>query len=202
MTTKIKTCGMFRAEDIVAVNEVRPDFVGFVVNFPKSHRSITPQQALEFRTQLSEDIQAVGVFVDEDPETVAQLVNDGGIDIAQLHGHEYEAYIAHLRSLCNAPIFQAFKVRSADDVARALASSADMILLDNGYGTGECFDWSVVGQIDRPFILAGGLTPENIPEAIEQLHPWAVDLSSSLETDKVKDAAKIAKAVAAVRKGN
>lgn len=197
--TLVKTCGMWRPEDIEAVNEARPDFVGFVVNFPKSHRNVSPQQVLRLRANLRADIEAVGVFVDENPQVITQLVEDGGIDIVQLHGHEDEAYLARLRSLCDAPIIKAFKVQSESDVEKALASTAEIILLDNGYGTGRAFDWSMIGQVERPFILAGGLTPENLRDAIDQIHPWAVDLSSGLETDKIKDATKIAAAVAAAR---
>lgn len=190
---------MFRPEDIEAVNAAMPDFVGFVIDFPKSHRSVTPDQVRALRAGLRTDIEAVGVFVDEDPEVIADLVDDLAIDIVQLHGHEDEAYIAALRELCDAPLIKAFKIRNAADVEAALASTAEIILLDNGYGTGTCFDWSVVGEIDRPFILAGGLTPENIPDAVARMHPWAVDLSSSLETDGLKDPDKIAAAVAAAR---
>lgn len=197
--TLIKTCGMWRSEDIEAVNQARPDFMGFVIDFPKSHRSVTPEQAARLRANLRTDIEVVGVFVNEDPQVIADLADDCVIDIVQLHGQEDETYLAQLREICDAPIIKAFKIRSAEDVQEALASTAEIILLDNGYGTGQVFDWSVVGDIDRPFILAGGLAPENLEEAIDQLHPWAVDLSSSLETNKQKDAEKIMKAVQTVR---
>ena len=197
--TLIKTCGMWRQEDIEAVNEARPDFVGFVIDFPKSHRSVTPDQVFDLREHLRTDIEVVGVFVDEKPQVIASLVEDCAIDIVQLHGSEDEAYIAQLRELCDAPIIKAFKVRSAADVEAANASSAELVLLDNGWGTGKAFDWSIAGGIGRRFILAGGLTPQNLPEAIAQLHPWAVDLSSGLETNRRKDPAKILAAVNAVR---
>lgn len=197
--TFIKCCGMFREQDIQAVNAAMPDYCGFVINFPKSHRNVTPQQVLDFKKLLDPRIKSVGVFVNEDVNVVGKLVNDGGIDVAQLHGNEDDAYIAQLRQLCDAQIFKAFKVRSNQDVQRAVVSTADMILLDNGYGTGEVFDWNAIGTIDRPFILAGGLNPENLAEAIDAIHPWGVDLSSGLEIDKVKDAELIAQAVAAVK---
>lgn len=199
MATLIKCCGMFRPEDIAAVNAARPDMCGFVIDFPKSHRNITPEQAAQLRQGLRTDIEAVGVFVDEDPEVIAQLVDDCVVDLVQLHGSEDEAYIANLRSLCDTPIIQAFKVETPTDVERACASSAEIILLDAGQGCGQTFDWSLVKGIDRPFILAGGLTPETLGAAIAQVHPWAVDLSSALETDKLKDGEKIATAVATVR---
>lgn len=199
MTTLIKTCGMFRREDIAAVNEACPDFVGFVVNFPASHRSVSPEKLKALRNELRSGIKAVGVFVDEDPRLIVGLVREGVIDVVQLHGHEDEAYLADLRERCDVPLFQAFKVRTPQDVERARVSSADVVVLDNGFGTGERFDWDMAQTIDRSYLLAGGLTPENIPEAIALLHPWAVDLSSGLESGGVKDPAKIAAAVAAAR---
>ena len=196
---RIKCCGMFRPEDIQAVNAALPDFCGFVVNVPASHRSVTSEQVLELRAELRGDIEAVGVFVDEDPAVIGRLVDDGGIDVVQLHGHEDAEYLKRLRMYCDAPVIQAFKVRTPQDVECALQSEAELVLLDNGAGTGESFDWRLLSGIERPFILAGGLTPENLPQAIGQVKPWGVDLSSGLEVDGRKDADRIAAAVAAVR---
>ena len=199
--TRIKCCGMFREADIEAVNATQPDMVGFVVEFPKSHRSITKQRLAELAPLVAEGIERVGVFVDAPVELVARLADQRLIDIAQLHGHEDEAYIASLRAAAlGLRIIRAFKVRTSEDVARAEASSADLVLLDNGQGTGERFDWSLVQHVGRDFILAGGLTPENVTGAIAATHPWAVDLSSGLETDRLKDPAKIEAAVDAVRR--
>lgn len=199
--TRIKCCGMFRDQDIVAVNEARPDFCGFIVDFPKSHRSVSPERAAELAARLAPGILPVGVFVDEDPAVIARLIREGTIGAVQLHGHEDEGYIGQLRTMLpkGTPVVQAFRVRSAQDVARAEASSADLVLLDNGQGTGERFDWSLVKHVSRSFVLAGGLTPQNVAGAIRQVHPWAVDLSSGLETDGLKDPDKIKAAVAAVR---
>lgn len=199
MSTLIKTCGMFSFKDIEAVNAARPDLMGFVVNVPKSHRSVTPARAEQLRAQLAPGIRAVGVFVDEGPHVIASMVRADAIDMVQLHGHEDENYLKYLSAICDAPVIQAFKIASEADVARAVSSSADVILLDNGCGTGERFDWSLLAGVTHPFILAGGLTPEAIPQAIAQLRPWAVDLSSGLEINKVKDPNKIAAAVHAVR---
>ena len=200
--TLIKTCGMFRPEDIKAVNEAQPDFVGFVVDFPESHRSVTPEQLRALRANLHAGIQVVGVFVNEDPQIIAELANDRTIDIAQLHGNEDEAYIARLRAICDKPLIKAFKVSGTADIEKAQASSAEMVLLDNGRGTGRAFNWDAIGRIDRPFILAGGLSPGNLEQAIRDVHPWCVDLSSGLETDKLKDADKIRQAVKIVRSTN
>lgn len=199
--TRIKICGLFRHEDIDYVNAARPDWCGFVVNFPKSHRSVTPDKARELAARLAPGIIPVGVFVDRPEEEVADLLLDGTISIAQLHGHEDEAYIASLRAAApGRAIWKAFKIRGEGDLALANESGADMVLLDNGYGTGEAFDWSLAGGIRRPFILAGGLTPENIPEAIRRLNPYGIDVSSGVESGKKKDFSKISAAVEAARK--
>ena len=193
--TLVKCCGMFRPEDIDAVNAARPDFCGFVVNFPKSHRSVTAEQARDLRERLAPGIAAVGVFVNEEPRRVAEVAAMCALDVVQLHGDEGEGDIAELRRLTDATIVRAFKVRTARDLDAARASSADYVLLDNGQGTGATFDWSLLAGFERPYFLAGGLTPDNIPQAIEQLHPYAIDLSSGLETDNLKDPAKIKQAV-------
>ena len=205
--TKIKICGLYRSCDVEYVNQAQPDYCGFVINFPKSHRNLTPGQTRELRAGLSRRVTPVGVFVDSPAESVAELLNDGTIAVAQLHGHEDDAYIAQLRSLLTGHklwpsqgIWKAFKIRTAADLDGANASAADMVLLDNGYGTGETFDWSLAGSVRRPFLLAGGLTPENIPAAVRQLRPYGLDLSSGVETDRKKDPAKILAAVAAARK--
>lgn len=140
MSTLIKTCGMFSFKDIEAVNAARPDLMGFVVNVPKSHCSVTPARAEQLRAQLAPGIRAVGVFVDEGPHVIASMVRADAIDMVQLHGHEDENYLKYLRAICDAPVIQAFKIASEADVARAVSSSADVILLDNGCGTGEHFD--------------------------------------------------------------
>ncbi|WP_300346218.1 phosphoribosylanthranilate isomerase [uncultured Oscillibacter sp.] len=199
--TKIKICGLFRPCDIEYVNAVRPDWCGFIVNFPKSHRNRTPDQVRALRRGLAEGVVPVGVFVDQPVEDVAALLNDGTISVAQLHGHEDAAYIAALRAAAPGhPVWRAFKVRGPEDLEAAGASPADLVILDNGYGTGETFDWSMAGGVARPFLLAGGLTPENIPDAIRLLHPYGLDISSGVETDKQKDPEKIRAAVAAARK--
>lgn len=199
MQAKIKICGLSRPCDIDYVNEARPDFIGFVINFPKSRRSITPRQTRTLREGLAEGITPVGVFVDAPPQLVAGLLNDGTIRLAQLHGNEDERYIRRLRGLTDGRLTKAFTVAGAGDVARAKESSADYILLDNGTGTGRQFDWELLGEIGRPWFLAGGLTPDNLAQAVRRFTPWAVDLSSGAETDGYKDREKILAAVRAVR---
>ncbi len=201
--TKIKICGLFRDEDIGYINGAMPDYCGFIINFPKSHRSVSPERVRELSKSVSDGIVAVGVFVDEPVENVARLLRDGIVSIAQLHGHEDDEYIAKLRSLTyGSEIWKAFRIKSREDLLSAERSKADMVLLDNGQGTGEVFDWNVIEKFPRPFILAGGLTPENIPEAIRILHPFALDVSSGVETERRKDRNKIYAAVNAVRRSN
>lgn len=197
--TKIKLCGLTRPEDITAANALEPDFVGFVFA-PKSRRYVTGEQARTLRKQLSSTIQAVGVFVDEEPEQVAALLEERIIDLAQLHGREDEGYLERLRALTEKPIIQAFQIKTPNDLERAQASSADYILLDSGAGTGTTFDWGLLTSVRRPYFLAGGLGPDNVVQAIRTLHPWGVDVSSGIETGGVKDFHKMAAFVAAVRK--
>ena len=107
--TRIKICGLYRPEDIQSVNQARPDWCGFIVNFPKSHRSLTPEQVRELRRDLYAGIIPVGVFVDQPVDTVAALLNDGTVSIAQLHGQEDGAYIAALRAAAPGhPVWKAF----------------------------------------------------------------------------------------------
>ena len=189
--TKIKLCGLSRPCDIETANRLLPEYIGFVFA-PKSKRYVPPETAAALKGLLHPSVQAVGVFVREEPEQVARLLRDGIIDIAQLHGGEDAAYVRVLRRLTDRPILQAFRVDSAADVAAAQKSEADMILLDAGAGgTGTAFDWTLLRDIRRPYFLAGGLHPDNVREAVERLSPYAVDVSSGIETDGWKDADKM-----------
>lgn len=195
--TRIKICGLKRSEDIAFVNEAGADFAGFVIHVPKSPRNTTASEAARLSALLSPKICPVGVFVDEPEETVARLLNSGVIRLAQLHGQEDEGYLGRLRRLTEGKVIQAFSVRNKEDLMRAARSSADYILLDHGRGgTGRTFDWSLVKQMERPWFLAGGLDRSNLLQAIKQLHPWAVDLSSGVETKGRKDREKIKATVA------
>ncbi len=199
--TRIKMCGLRRPEDVEAVNELRPEYIGFVF-FPGSRRYVTPETARALKTELNPEIKAVGVFVDEKPETVAKLLAEGTIDMAQLHGHEDEAYLAALRKMTDKPLIRAFRIRSAEDALQAQVSSADGILLDAGAGDGKTFDWSWLRQVERPYFLAGGLNRENAGRAVRELKPYAVDVSSGIETDGFKDIIKMRAFVRAVRMEN
>ena len=219
--TGIKICGMRRKEDIEAANACRPDYIGFILS-PGFRRSVTPEDAELLARRLAPGILKVGVFVNESVEKVAAAA--GFLDLIQLHGSEDNAYIRDLRgrlattndprgraATTNDPrgrlLIQAFRIRSADDLKRAMESEADYLLLDNGTGTGEAFDWSLISEAEtqqsgaaaRPWILAGGLGPDNVAEAVRRFKPFAVDLSSGAETDGWKDPEKMARCVQAVR---
>lgn len=190
--TRIKICGLRRLEDIEIINEVLPDYCGFVIEVKKSPRNVSADQVRMLVEHLDKRVIPVGVFVNAPSELPAQLLNEGTLGMAQLHGQEDEEYIRALRQMTELPLMKAFSIKTTEDIRKACRSSADYILLDQGSGgTGKTFDWSLIPHMDRPYFLAGGLGMHNLQQAIETLHPWAVDLSSSLETDGYKDPAKI-----------
>ena len=200
--TRIKLCGLTRPCDIEWVNALTPDYIGFVFA-RRSRRFVSSERAKALRDGLDSGISAVGVFVNEAPEVVSALLNDGVVDIAQLHGGEDEDYIQALRALTDRPLIQAFRIDGVHDLKRARASSADHILLDHGAGgTGSAFDWTILKGFDRPCFLAGGLGPDNVAQAVKALRPFAVDVSSGIETDGVKDVLKMTAFVNAVRNAN
>ncbi|KJR48473.1 Phosphoribosylanthranilate isomerase [Desulfosporosinus sp. I2] len=191
-----------------------PDFIGFV--FAKSRRQVSGGWAEAMRPRLRSEITPVGVFVNQPLAKVARLLNDNIIEMAQLHGAENENYIQQLKTLTNKPIIKAVRVLSQQDIESAQHTAADFLLLDNGTGgTGESFDWSLVSkekkrqqqqqqkqkQKQKPFFLAGGLTADNLEQAIAATSPYAVDLSSGVETDGMKDRDKILEIVRRMRNG-
>lgn len=196
--TKIKLCGLTRACDIAHVNTLLPEYIGFVFA-QNSRRCLSPQTARQLREKLRPEITPVGVFVDETKEAITDLLKQGTIQAVQLHGTEDDAYIHSLRNVSDCPIIKAFRIETREDIEAANRSPADFVLLDSGGGTGRPFDWSLLRHIRRDYFLAGGLTPENVGDAISTLHPFAVDASSSLETDGVKSPAKMSAFVCAVR---
>ena len=193
--TKIKLCGLSRIEDIEAANTLKPDFIGFVFA-AKSKRRVSHLKAAELKSKLNPETKAVGVFLDDDLDTVGALMNLGIVDMVQLHGSEDEEYIAKLRAITDKPIIKAFIINNENDVR-----PADYILLDGGKGEGRAFNWKLLEEIKRPFFLAGGLNADNAEAAVADLHPFAVDVSTGIETDGVKDKEKMTAFVSAVRKG-
>jgi phosphoribosylanthranilate isomerase len=201
---KIKICGIRLQEDADILNEALPDYAGFIF-WEKSFRYVNLETALSLRRALRPQIVTAGVFVDAEPELMLEAAKSGAVSVLQLHGHETDADIAALKRLLlkegagATAVWKAFRIRSAEDVSAALRSPADLVLLDNGYGTGEQFDHSLIGEFPRDYFLAGGLTPENLPGVLDTLRPAGADLSSGVETERVKDREKVLRAVAAVR---
>ena len=186
---KVKFCGLKRPCDIAWANELHPDYAGFV--FAGSKRRVSAEPAAALRRELDPSIPAVGVFVDDELPHMASLVKKGVIQLIQLHGQEEDALVQQLQTELGVPVIKAFSIANQDDIKRALESRADYILLDQGKGgTGKAFDWSLLKEIDRPYFLAGGLTPQNAAQAAK-LRPYALDVSSGIETDGVKDRDKM-----------
>ena len=196
--TRIKICGLTRQRDIDFVNEAGPDYVGFV--FAESRRRVDANQASVLRKRLAAGIQAVGVFVDAPGEQILDICRRGIIDWVQLHGNEDPAYIAELRRNTDKPLIKAVSMSRPFDPGKLKMLDVDYFLFDQGSGgSGRTFDWSRIPQLGKPFFLAGGLGPDNLNQAVRRVRPFAVDLSSGVETDGVKDREKILEAVRSVR---
>ncbi len=188
--SKIKICGLFRPQDIDYVNKAKPDYAGFIIDFPKSHRSINLETAIDLISRLDKNIKSVCVFVNKPIEYIEKFAEI--CDVIQLHGDENNDYIDRLRAvLPNKEIWRAFKIRSKSDIEKSSLCSADLSLLDNGYGTGESFEWELISSFNKDFILAGGINCENIEEAIQKFKPFVIDVSSGVETGKFKDYQKM-----------
>ena len=185
---KIKICGLFRECDIDFVNEAKPDFAGFV--FAKSHRQVSVETAQKLKNKLDKNILSVGVFVNEDINKIAEICNENIIDFVQLHGDEDDNYINELKKVCNKKIIKAIKVKNGEDIIRWRNCQADCLMFDAGKGEGKTFDWNILKNFIRPYFLAGGINESNIDEAIK-LNPYCIDVSSGVETNKVKDKQKI-----------
>ena len=196
---KIKFCGLSRLCDIEFANEIKPDYAGFVF-FEKSRRNISFEKAEELKKILAPEIKTVGVFVDEKIEKILSFAKI--LDLIQLHGNENEIYTEKIKNLTDKPVIKAFQIKNEKDLEVALRSPADYIMLDSGQGTGKNFDWKLIKNISRPYFLAGGLNAENVADAVKILNPFAVDVSSGIETDGFKDKIKMLDFAKAVRKEN
>ena len=206
---KIKLCGLKRIEDIEAVNEAKPDYIGFIF-VKKSRRYVSPEMAEQLKQQLNHEIEAVGVFVNEDINTVIEQTKKQVIDVIQLHGEEDITYVKNLKKAVGVPIIKAISMTKPDarqQICMWEISDVDYLLLDSGNGgTGERFNYKLlqeIGNLKKPYFLAGGLHPENLRNAVQQLQnnqPYALDLSSGIETNGIKDMDKIKKAVEAARR--
>jgi len=195
---KIKICGLRRQEDIAYVNQVMPDYAGFILA-EGFKRQISREQARSLKERLSDKIQAVGVFVNNPVEEIISYLEENIIDMAQLHGDETEEDIQYIQAVTAKPVIKAVKVQNRYVVEAWLDSSADYLLFDGGTGTGKSFDWRLLADVERDYFLAGGLNPGNIGEAVQLLTLYAIDISSGVETDGVKDLEKMQAAVNKVR---
>lgn len=211
---KIKLCGMMKPCDIEYANRVKPDFVGFI--FANTRRKIGATQAKQFREALDAEIPSVGVFVNEDISVITSLVQDGCIDMIQLHGEEDADYIRRLREICDVPVIKAVKVQTVEQIRQAAALPVDYLLLDTYHkgvlgGTGEAFDWELLREakaaagdtaegelFGKPYFLAGGLHAGNLREAAE-LGSYGLDISSGIETDGSKDFTKMVEVMKLLR---
>lgn len=212
---KIKLCGMMKPCDIEYANRVKPDLVGFI--FANTRRKISAAQAKQFREALDAEIPAVGVFVNEDISVIVSLVQDGCIDMIQLHGEEDADYIRRLREICDVPVIKAVKVQTVEQTRQAAALPVDYLLLDTYRkgvlgGTGEVFDWELLREakaaagdtaegalFGKLYFLAGGLHAGNLREAAA-LGSYGLDISSGIETDGSKDFTKMVEVMELVRK--
>ena len=200
--TKIKICGLKTIEDIEAVNRWKPDFAGFV--FASGKRQITPGQAAELRRALDPKIQAVGVFVNAPPEEAAALAEAEVIQYIQLHGDEDAAYMEALRKQTDKPLIKAVAARSREEILEAEKLPCEYLLLDaykkgSPGGNGETFDWKIIPPLEKPWFLAGGLSPENVEQAIKICRPFGVDVSSGVEIQGKKSEQRIREFIEKVR---
>lgn len=198
MSVKLKFCGLCRAEDIDDTNEIRPDYAGFVVSYPPSRRSIDEAELRELRSRLSKAIKAVGLFVDAEEDRIISLSDC--LDLIQLHGHESAAFCERIRKRTGKPVIKAFVVDESVSLAQIEEFPADYVLLDGGRGEGKQFDYRILHQIKRRYFLAGGLNEKNLSDVLKQTKPFAVDLSSGIETNGVKDIMKM-RAIADIVRG-
>lgn len=198
--TELKICGLSRVEDIIAVNRHGADYAGFVF-FPKSKRYVDPYKANDLISLLRTDIKPVGVFMDEPLDDVVRIARISGVEMVQLHGHESEEYVEYVKRTLDRPVIKAYKAGEEGALERAANSSADYVMIDSGAGSGKKFDWSILKDFKRDYFLAGGLDSESVGEAIRMLEPFAVDVSSGVETDGIKDEKKIAEFIKAVKYG-
>ena len=198
--TKIKFCGLRREEDIKFAASLDAGFMGFILT-DRFRRFIEPEEAGRLKQFVPASCKTVGVFVDEPLDYVIESAELADLDMIQLHGSEDDAYVAEIKEKTGLPVIKMIKPETIDDIITARQSLADLILLDSGAGgTGRVFDWSLAEKLGRDYILAGGLTPENVGEAVERLRPFAVDVSSGVETDGIKDFLKMKAFAAEVRK--
>lgn len=196
--TKAKICGIKNQSDVEIVNAYKPDYIGFV--FAKSKRQVTMEKAAELSGMLNEDIKKVGVFVDETPEKVAEIAKICRLDILQFHGKETPEYCKGFEG------YEIWKSFVGDENIfeniESYKSCADAFLVDSSVpGSGKKFDWNTIKGLSENYkiILAGGLNPENVGEAVGTVKPQVVDVSSGVEGEDGKSREKVEKFIGEVR---
>lgn len=198
---KVKICGLRRKEDIKYANELKPDYVGFV--FAKSKRQIEVEQALDLISLLDKEIKTVGVFVNEPVENALKIAQTLNLDVLQFHGDETQDYIDNFK---NFTVWKAIRIKDKEDLEKTKEFKVNSFVFDtltkNEYGgTGKTFNWEVLKEMELnvPIILAGGLNENNVEEAIKIVDPYAVDVSSGVETEGYKDFKKMKSFIEKVR---
>lgn len=195
----VKICGITSEEDALLAVAMGADAIGFV--FAPSSRQIAPARAADIAKRLPPEVLTVGVFRDEAPQRVADIINAAGLRAAQLHGRETAEDTAWVRR--RVPVVIKAFPGGDPELARAVSYGADIVLLDSASpGSGRVFDWSLAEGAPSGLrvLLAGGLTPENVGEAIERVRPWGVDVSTGVESEPgVKDATKVRRFIQAAQ---
>lgn len=195
--SKIKICGLKSENDIKIVNKYGPDYVGFIL--APSKRQVNYEVAKKLKALLNPSILAVGVFVNESLEVIGQYAEDKVIDVIQLHGDESLEMIKELKQQVSIPVIKAMRIKDEKQLKHLLPFiqevTADYLLFDTYQeglygGSGKSFDWKLLEVVKRPYFLAGGIGLHNIEEACKW-KPFAIDVSSGVETNGVKDAIKV-----------
>lgn len=200
----VKVCGLTNPAEAAACADLGVWAIG-VVFAPESVRCVDIDQARSICAVVPAHVRRVGVFVDPDPAMAASAVSGAGLTDVQLHGRRVD--VDRIRAAVGVPVFQGFPVAGASDLVAARASHADLVFLDASVsgrhgGTGELFDWELLERtpLERPFVLAGGLDPDNVFDAVRRVRPWGVDVSSGVESGPGrKDPARVAAFMQAVR---
>lgn len=198
---KIKFCGIRRLEDVAFCNELQPEYLGMILS-SGFRRTISPETAEQLVKAKSRSIAAVGVFVNETPEHIAQVLKQVPLDVIQLHGSETAEIVSGVRWRTGLPVWKAVQVQTAADIQAARQLGADQLILEGkAGGMGITADWELIAGAKpaQPFLLAGGLTPENVAEAAARVQLDGVDFSSGIETGGVKDYAKMKRIVTIIR---
>ena len=205
MKTTIKICGIRRREDVEILNQYPPDYAGFILSGGFG-RSIVMGTFYELKSYLDRKIQTVGVFVNEPIEEIKKCAYHEELDVIQLHGEEDIHYIRELKNIFHGEIWKAVRVRTPEDIQKADALPVDKLVLDSFSevshgGTGTLAPWDIIreNRPEKPFFLAGGISAENVSDAVREVQPFGVDVSSSVETDRHKDIDKIKSIIQIIR---